>query len=125
MASEETIAPFGQRKRDWTTLYRIAVLVLTLFCAGGVGVYLYAGARYVSETAQSVVTDAIHPLQDLPPRIKRLEERSNEIADLMKEVASWRRSKDEVDVRLTIILENQQKQLDRQQLLIDQLARSK
>lgn len=122
MTSDETTTAFGQRKRDWTTLYRIAVLVCTIFCAGGVGVYLYAGTRYVREAAQNEVADAVKPLQDIPPRVRRLEELTIERGEVLRDLSAWRRSKDEIDTRLTILIENQQRQIERQQTIIDRLT---
>lgn len=121
----ETEEPFGHKKRDWTTLYRVVVVILSLFSAAAVSALLYAGTSFVRAEATSAVDVRVRPLEELPPRVRRLEEVSAERAIVLKDVTDWRRTKDEIDTRLTILSENQQRQLDRQQTIIDQLAKAK
>ncbi len=110
------------------SLYRVVVLILGLFGAGGVTALAYAGANYIKNEAAT----AVEPLTSLPSRVVSLEKMAAEREVSVKEHAVWRAKKDEIDTRLTVIVENlaamaerQQKQIDRQQNLIEEFNRQR
>lgn len=115
---EETEAPFGEHRRDWSLARR----VLAAFAAVLGAVAIYAASSYVKAQASA----ALEPLADLPPRVKALEVNSASRGEQLKEIVRWQSKVDENQTRLTILLENQQRQIDRQQMLIDRVeARSR
>ena len=127
--TDETEAPFGARKRDWTMLYRAIVIGLSVFSAGAISIAFYAGSAFIRTEAENAVAAGVRPvevrfrsLEELPPRLNRIEEISKDRSKYLDDIAVWRRSKDEIDTRLTIILDNQQQQLNRQQTLLEQMA---
>lgn len=110
-----TEAPFGANKRDWTLLRRFLAIAGSALAV----IAVYAGSVYVERQAAA----AVQPLADLQPRLKRIEEIAADRGELLKDMAAWRAKVDDNQTRLTILLENQQKQMDRQQLLIDRMGR--
>ncbi|MDP1581215.1 MAG: hypothetical protein Q8M02_13150, partial [Candidatus Didemnitutus sp.] len=102
----------------WTVVYR-AIIVL------GLAGLFYLRSVFATQEQLSVslaaITTSLEPLQNLAPRIIRLEERSNDRSLQLAAINDWRRQKDEIDTRLTTIIEQQQRQLDRQQTLIERL----
>lgn len=139
--------PLGSKKRDFMVLYRVIIAVLSFASAMGVSVILYAGGKYVETAAKEAASEAVAPFTELPYRLTRLEEylaplagaesrikllevSSGDRAMALKEIAIWRATQDLQMQRLFFLLDNQQKQADRQQIqmerqqsAIDQLAR--
>jgi hypothetical protein len=114
--------PFGSTRRDWTFIWRGVVFVFSSFSAIGMAILLYAGNTYIKAQAQSIVQDEVAPLKDLPIRVQAIERESLDREARRKELADWRNKKDEIDVRLTVLLENQQKLLEHQQTQIDNMS---
>lgn len=103
-------------KIDKEQLKEIITWAYRLFVGGCAAGGIWAASVFAT---QDHVKEAVHPFAALPPRVDRLEELSRTREAQLIDIASWRRTKDEIDTRLAIILENQQKQMDRQQLLLD------
>lgn len=117
--SDQPTAPANAR--DWTTLYRAVVMVFSVAAGSGGLVFIYAGGTYVESKAGEVIKRS--QLEDLPPRVHRLEEISKDRTRMMESIEAWRRQKDAIDTRLTAIIETQQRTLERQQTLIEQFTR--
>ena len=109
----------------------IGAILRWVVVAALAGVIGYGDGRWAktAEVSAHIETEAkamqtlSATLATLPPRIDVLEKESIRLHTRWMEVEQWRRNKDEIDTRLTIILENQQKQMDRQQQLIDEIMR--
>lgn len=120
--------PFGRVKRDWTMLWRLIMLGFGLFSSIMTIVILYAGTAYIKSEASAAVINGLSPVQidvkellALPPRVKYLEEWSQTRVAKTGEWEVWRAKKDEIDTRIVTLIETQQQQLIRQQLLLDAL----
>lgn len=109
----------------------IGAILRWVVVAALAGVIGYGDGRWARTTdltahveAESKAIQALmSTVATLPPRIDILEKESIRRDTKWMEAEQWRRNKDEIDTRLTIILENQQKQMDRQQQLIDEVMR--
>ena len=113
--------PFGSRRRDWTFLWRTVVLIFGIFSTGGISIILYAGTQYIRDQAAAVVSAQTAALADAPAKIKQLEDAESNRRQVQSELWVWRAKKDEIDTRLTTLLENQQAMLLHQQVQIDRL----
>ncbi len=127
--SNNSTAPFGSRKRDWTFIWRAVVFILSAFSAASIGIVMYAANSYIKAEAAAAIDGDIALLRPIPARIIEIEKAIEERKMMQREYADWRIKKDEVDIRLTLLLEGQQAmasrqqvQLDKQSDLINQLA---
>lgn len=120
-AAAEPNPPLGEHKRDRQIAWRALATILGGLAVIFLGVLTFSAEAYVQKKAGEVVTEAVTPLADLPPRVRRLEEISKERTELMRLNAAHDAQVDVILSRLTGLVETQQKQLDRQQAQMDRL----
>lgn len=93
---------------DWKT---ILTWLYRLFMAGAFAGGIYAAATFVT---RAELVKLIEPFADMPPRVSHLERLSAERTSMFKDLNAWQVRKDEIDTRLMVLVENQQKLIDRQ-----------
>lgn len=110
------------------TLWRAIVLAGSIIGPIGWVVLIYAGGSYVDSRSAMLITNL--KLDTLPARVDRLEEKSSDRTKTLEAYAQWKTEQDKLVTRLVTLMEQQQKQsdvqqrqLDRQQAIIDSLAR--
>lgn len=98
---------------DWAMIGTVVFRIfLTGISIGGI----YAASMFATKND---VVAANAPYKNVPPRLDALEKVAADRGQVLRELADWRAKKDEVDTRLTVLVENQQKLMDRQQQMID------
>lgn len=101
------------KRIDWSfvgrALFRVSVVA-------SIAAMFYLKTIFASHADVEAATS---PYKTLPPRVERLEETARSRDSALADLTTWRRSKDEIDTRLTVVIETQQRMIDRQQLMMD------
>lgn len=121
MSPDQATAPLGENPRDRALAWRVASVLLSGAAVCMLGLLTFSAESYVRGHAAVVVAEAVAPLADLPPRVKRMEEITAERTAAHTVIDTHSRQVDIAIQRLTGIAENQQRQLDRQQLQLDRM----